>query len=65
MPSIMCETVSPVPCPKGDFNHDGRGNIADVIRLKKHLLNCLDAEPFFWQAGDMNYDGKLNAVDLA
>ena len=52
-------------CPKGDFNHDGRVKIADVIRLKKHLLNCLDAELFFRQTGDMNDDGKLNAVDLA
>lgn len=49
---------------RGDANHDGIFNLADVVTLEKWLLAIPDTKILKWEIADFNQDGKLNAIDL-
>lgn len=58
---IPYDDINPV---KGDANHDGVFNLADIVTLKKWLLNVPETKMINWEMADFNQDGKLNAIDL-
>lgn len=49
---------------KGDVNNDGFFTIADVILLKKWLVEKPDAILENWKAGDLCEDNIINVFDL-
>ena len=49
---------------KGDANHDGVFNMADIVTLQKWLMNVPETKMINWEMADFNQDGKLNAIDL-
>lgn len=46
----------------GDVNNDGKVNILDLIRLKKHCLNKI--APLDIPRADLNGDAAINSLDL-
>ncbi|MCM1227860.1 MAG: dockerin type I domain-containing protein [Clostridium sp.] len=48
----------------GDINGDGSFNVADVVLLRKRLLNLPDSDFDNWRAADFYADGKLDVLDL-
>jgi len=57
-PSEAAEKVTP-----GDVNADGRINIVDYIRLKKHFISGADNGNSA-EGADVNSDGSVTAADL-
>lgn len=51
-------------CTKGDSNDDGEFGIADVIKLKKYLLNTEEMTERQGAASDINSDGTIDVFDL-
>lgn len=47
----------------GDINNDGKINILDLIRLKKHT--AANKTPLEIPRADLDSDGKISAVDLS
>lgn len=58
---IPYDNINPV---KGDANHDGVFNMADIVALQKWLMNVPETMMINWEMADFNQDGKLNAIDL-
>lgn len=58
---IPYDDINPV---KGDANHDGVFNMADIVTLQKWLMNVPETKMINWEMADFNQDGKLNAIDL-
>lgn len=53
----------PTDTIKGDVNADGKFDIADIVILKKYLLNI--GEITDGKTGDMNSDGDIDIFDLS
>ncbi|MGN0606994.1 MAG: glycoside hydrolase family 9 protein [Oscillospiraceae bacterium] len=53
----------PTDTVKGDVNADGKFDIADIVILKKYILNI--GEITDGKAGDMNSDGDIDIFDLS
>ena len=49
----------------GNINGDGEFNIADVVSLKKWLLNSSDTTLYNWAEGDFDLDNRLTSFDLS
>lgn len=58
---IPYDDINPV---KGDANHDGVFNMADIVTLQKWLMNVPETKMINWEMVDFNQDRKLNAIDL-
>ena len=58
LPSAAAEKVTP-----GDVNGDGKINIVDYIRLKKHFISGADNGNSA-EGADVNSDGSLTTTDL-
>lgn len=58
---IPYDDINPV---KGDANHDGVFNMADIVTLQKWLMNVPETKMINWEMADFNQDRKLNAIDL-
>lgn len=58
---IPYDNINPV---KGDANHDGVFNMADIVALQKWLMNVPETMMINWEMADFNQDGKLNVIDL-
>ncbi len=48
---------------KGDTNGDGKIDLVDLLRVRKHLLGS-KLENEYYQAADINGDGKIDLIDL-
>ena len=48
----------------GDSNGDGEINSADLLRIRKYLLNVKKLEHEYMTASDLNKDGIINSADL-
>ncbi len=57
-------TSEPVTTVAGDLNKDGKTNTADLVLLRKWLLNSGDTTLPDWKSGDLTGDGILDVFDL-
>ncbi|MGN1223547.1 MAG: CHAP domain-containing protein [Ruminococcus sp.] len=48
----------------GDYNEDGKFDIADIIALQKWIIAIEDTDIVDWRAADLCQDDMLNASDL-
>ena len=50
----------------GDINEDGKINIMDLVKIKRHLVNLKDSILLNenLKAADINLDGEINLLDL-
>ena len=49
---------------EGDVNADNKLNTADVVALRKYLLNKQTFTESQFQTADLNQDGKVNIYDF-
>lgn len=50
---------------KADVNGDGKIDSADLLKVKKHLLNVLNIKDTpYGSASDVNNDNEINSADL-
>lgn len=49
---------------KGDTSGDANINIADLLKIQKHILGYINLSGSFLKAADVNNDGSVNIKDL-